>query len=359
MPDVFLRAVGRAVPARSWTQAELHALSPWPASPLLDRLFLESAIRSRGFFVPPAFFLAGEPPTLEDTNRAWQEGVQALGGEAFDGALAAAGLAPADVDFLGVTTVTGSATPGLDLWLARDRGLRPDLQRVHFNNVGCHAAVPLLRTAADHVARRPGAVAVALAAEVCSACFARDPSAEDLVALSLFADGAAAAVVTTEGGPEDWRLVGFATGHDYAHQALLGFDLRERGFRIVLHPEVPARVGASVREAVERLLAAHGLALGDVGAWALHPGGSRILEAAAGALGLSAAAQEPSWRVLRDHGNMSSPSVLFALAEALPAAASDVAVAVAFGPGLGIEAALLDRRGGQGAAGSRRGASLA
>jgi len=193
----------------------------------------------------------------------------------------------------------------------------------------------------DHAARRPGTVAVALAAEVCSACFAADPTAENLVALSLFADGAAAAVVSTEG--DGWAFVDFASGHDFEHLASLGFDLREGGFRIVLHPEVPDRVGLTVRSVVERLLAPHGLAIGDIGAWALHPGGSRILDAAQGALGLSDTQLLPSRRVLRDHGNMSSPSVLFVLAEALAETDAEHVVAVAFGPGLGIEAMLLRR----------------
>jgi predicted naringenin-chalcone synthase len=336
---VRLRAVGRAAPAATFTQAALHAQSPWPPSPLIDRLFLESPIRTRGFFVPPAFFLGAARPTLEDTNRAWRDGALLLGGQAFDDALSAAGIGPSAVDFLGVTTVTGYATPGLDLLLARSRGLRPDLQRVHFNNVGCHAAVPLLRTAADHAARRPGAVAVAVAAEVCSACFAADPSPENLVALSLFADGAAAAVLSTDG--EGWEVVDFATGHDFAHQDWLGFDLRAEGFRIVLHPDVPARVGLAVRGVVEGLLLRHGLSLGEVDAWAIHPGGARILDAAQAALGLTDADLAPSRRVLRNHGNMSSPSVLFALAEALADRAAGIAVAVAFGPGLGVEACLL------------------
>jgi predicted naringenin-chalcone synthase len=338
---VRLRAIGRAVPARAWTQADLHARSPWPANPLIDRLFLDSPIRTRGFFVPPDFFLGGAPPSLEDTNRAWREGALLLGGQAVDDALAAAAVEPGSIDFFGVTTVTGYATPGLDLLLARDKGMRPDLQRVHFNNVGCHAAVPLLRTAVDHAARRPGTVAVALATEICSACFAADPSPQNLVALSLFADGAAAAVVSTEG--DGWEVVDFATGHDFAHQDWLGFDLRAEGFRIVLHPDVPARVGLAVRGVVEPLLARHGLRVEDVGAWALHPGGARILDAAQSALGLSDAALLPSRRVLRDHGNMSSPSVLFVLAEALAATDAAHAVMVAFGPGLGIEACLLRR----------------
>lgn len=344
MPEVFLRAIGRAVPAARYTQRELHARSPWPASPLVDRLFLDSAVASRGFFVPPDFFLSrAGPPTLEEANAAWAEGARALGGQALDDALAAAELGPADVGFLGVTTVTGYATPGLDLWLARSRKLRPDLQRVHFNNVGCHAAIPLLRTAVDHVARRPGTLGVALAAEVCSACFAADPSAENVVALSLFADGAAAAVVSTEGRPGDFAVVDFATGHDYAHQDWLGFDLRAAGFRIVLHPEVPARIGLAVRGVVEGLLARHGLAVADVRGWALHPGGARVLDAAQQALELSDAALAPSREVLRDHGNMSSPSVLFALAPVLDVPGVDTVVAVAFGPGLGVEAALLRR----------------
>lgn len=342
MAEPRLLSIGRAVPQRRYTQAELYAHSPFPPTALTDRLFLASPVHTRALFVPPDFFAT--PRTLTETNAAWREGALALGAQALREGLARAEVASTDVAMLGVTTVTGSTTPGLDLLLAGTEGLADDLHRVHFNNIGCHAAVPLLRTVADHVALRPGTVGAALAVEVCSACFAPDNDPQNLVALSLFADGAACAVIGTDGdGP---ALVDFHSVFDLDHIDALGFELSATGFKIVLDPGIPDHIASAVVRAIDTLLDRNGLSRNDVAAWCLHPGGSRILDAAQHALGLDDHALLPSRRVLRGYGNMSSPSVLFVLAEVLgsvPLPPGAPIVMAAFGPGLGVEAALLRR----------------
>ena len=339
MAEVYLRQLGRAVPAQRYTQAELYERSPWEPTPLIDRLFLDSPVLSRGFFVPPTWY--DQPRTLTDTNAAWREGALSLGAAALQEALQGQS-SPAQLDLIAVTSVTGYTTPGLDLLLARSEGLRPDVARVHFNCIGCHAAVPLLRSTADHLRHRPGQQAVALAVEVCSACFAEDPDPQNLVALSLFGDGAAAALLTTEGpGP---RLVDFGSRYDFEHIDALGFELTTMGFRIVLDPSIPDHIGRAIGDTVTELLERHGLCPADIHTWCLHPGGSRILSAAQDALGLSDTHLVPSRRVLRNYGNMSSPSVLFVLAEALehrPPPPGAWGLMAAFGPGLGIEVCLL------------------
>ncbi len=339
MADVRLRSIGRAVPERAYTQDELYALSPWDHNPLLERLFLEGAIVSRHLFVPPDWYRT--PRQLTETNEAWRQGALAIGGAALEAGLAIAGLSASDLDLLAVTSVTGYATPGLDLLLMRDHGLRPDTRRAHFNCIGCHAAVPLLKVAVDHATARPGTTAAAVAVEICSACFSAEDHAQNLVALSLFADGAAAALVSTEGnGP---RIVDFGALYDFAHLDALGFGLTTSGFRIVLDPAIPMLIASSIEAAVDALLTRSHVSREQVGLWGFHPGGARILDEVQRRLGLSDAAMRPSRRVLRAYGNMSSPSVMFVLAEALadPPPPGSYGVIAAFGPGLGIETALL------------------
>ena len=136
----------------------------------------------------------------------------------------------------------------------------------------------------------------------------------------------------------------FSSRYDFEHIDALGFELTTTGFRIVLDPSIPDHIARAIGDTVEELLARHELTPADVHTWCLHPGGSRILDAAQRALGLSDEQLVPSRRVLRSHGNMSSPSVLFVLAEALahrPPPPGAWGLLAAFGPGLGIEVCLV------------------
>ena len=184
--------------------------------------------------------------------------------------------------------------------------------------------------------------ALAVAVEVCSACFTPRDDTQNMVATSLFGDGAAAVVVAATGtGP---RLLGFGSRYDFEHIDTLGFDLDSLGFRIVLDPSIPGLIADHIAAAVDALLRAHGVDRSQVVLWALHPGGSAILTQAGTALGLEDDDLAASRRVLRAHGNMSSPSVLFSLAEGIRARGlpdRGFGVLAAFGPGLGIEVALL------------------
>ena len=160
--------------------------------------------------------------------------------------------------------------------------------------------------------------------------------------MALFADGAAACVVSTEGeGPE---ILDFGAAYDLDNLDKLGFTLTTGGFRIVLDPSIPALIGAQIDSTVRHLLHRNRVALDQVSTWCFHPGGSRILDEVQRALGLDDDAMVPSRRVLRGYGNMSSPSVLFVLAESMgrkrPPSGS-YGVLAAFGPGLGIETCLL------------------
>jgi alkylresorcinol/alkylpyrone synthase len=341
MHEPRVLSLGRAVPERRVTQLELYEHSPWERSPLTDRLVYESPIRTRALFAPPEFYARAH--TLTETNALWREGALSLAGEALQTSLRGAGLSPQELDAIGVTTVTGYTTPGLDLLLAHTHEMRPDIQRLHFNNIGCHAAIPLLRSMADHVARRPGTRAAAVAVEVCSACFTHESDPQNIVASSLFADGAASVILSTEGeGPV---LVDFASGFDFEYIESLGFELTTTGFRIVLDPQIPDRIAASIARVVDGLLSRHDLDRRAVSRWGLHPGGSRVLDAAQQALELTDEDMLASRRVLRSYGNMSSPSILFVLGELLsePVAPPEgsYGVLAAFGPGLGIEVALL------------------
>jgi alkylresorcinol/alkylpyrone synthase len=262
-----------------------------------------------------------------------------LGKEALSSAFAAAGVAAADVDLLTVVTCTGYGTPGLDILLARDLGLPATAQRVAVGHMGCYAAVPGLATVADAVHAR-GLTAALLCLELPS-LHVQPPTAEvqQVVAHALFSDAAAALVLAPGSGGLD--VVDVVARTDVATADHMTWDVTDLGFRMGLSPRVPDVLSLHVADVVGELLGRHGLAVGDVAGWAVHPGGPRILDVVEERLGLDATALAASRAVLRDYGNCSSATVLIVLRELMAAGCDGPVVVMAFGPGLTLYAALL------------------
>ena len=253
-------------------------------------------------------------------------------------ALDAAGLAPGDVGLFAVATCTGYATPGLDIRLASDLGMPPGLQRLLVGHMGCYAALPGLAAVSDFVTAR-ARPAVLLCCELTSLHV--QPAQRDLeqvVAHALFSD-AAAAVVVEPGAGRGRRLAGVVARTDASTADLMTWDVTDLGFRMGLSPRVPGVLSKHVGEVVDELLAGAGLRVEDVAGWAVHPGGPRIIDVVRDELGLAEEQMAASRRVLSEHGNCSSATVLLVLQEM--ADVDGPVVAMAFGPGLTLYAALL------------------
>ncbi|MGY1745760.1 type III polyketide synthase [Blastococcus sp. SYSU D00695] len=261
-----------------------------------------------------------------------------LGKQAVAGALDSAGLAPGDVGMFAVATCTGYATPGLDIRLAADLGMPAGLQRLLVGHMGCYAALPGLAAVGDFVTAR-GRPAVLLCCELTSLHV--QPAQRDLgqvVAHALFSD-AAAAVVVEPGAGRGRRLAGVVARTDSSTADHMTWDVTDLGFRMGLSPRVPDVLSRHVGGVVDELLAASGLRVEDVAGWAVHPGGPRILDVVRDELGLTEEQMGPSRRVLAEHGNCSSATVLLVLDEL--ADVDGPVVVMAFGPGLTLYAALL------------------
>ena len=280
----------------------------------------------------------------EARMRRFVEEALPLGCEAVTRCLASAGLDPAAVELLTVATCTGYATPGLDVLVARELGLRPSLERLHVGHMGCYAALPALAATSDAAAAR-GRTGVLLCVELPSLHL--QPASrriDQVVSSALFADAAAAAAVVPGGG--GLRVAAVTARTDPATAGMMTWDVTERGFRMGLDPGVPAVLAARVEPVVGELLAARGLDRRQVAAWAVHPGGPRVLDVVAERLGLAEEALGPSRAVLREYGNCSSATILMVIDRVLrerdlrPGAA---VVALAFGPGLTLYGALLER----------------
>lgn len=312
---------------------------------LLRAVYQRTTLTERSVVLPEATggepFLRpeNEPDTAERMARYHGEGCR-LALRACSGALEKAGWEPGSVTHLVTVSCTGFQSPGLDSHLAEALGLRPTVERLNIGFMGCHGALNGLRAARGFAAL--GGRVLLCAVEICSVHFQYGWDLEQVTANALFADGAAAAACEPS-GPDGASPRLAATGANLfpATAEEMGWRIGNHGFRMNLSPRVPRLIEENLRPWVEEWLAGEGLTVEEVGSWAIHPGGPRILDATARALGLGAEAMEPSWTVFQRHGNMSSPTVLFILDELERRNAPFPRAALAFGPGLAAEAALV------------------
>ncbi|HZD71324.1 MAG TPA: type III polyketide synthase [Actinomycetes bacterium] len=339
-----VQALGTAIPERVYKQDEIvesffARLPGW--EPDWAQVFEASGVERRASVVDVHRFYAGRPSTGE-RMRAFPTAARRLGAEAARRALERAGpRAAAEVGDLIVVSCTGYAGPGLDVHLAADLGLSQRVRRLALGHMGCHAALPALRTASALVDAF-GERALVVCVELCSLHLQPATSRQEAVSQALFGDGAAAALIG--GGPGGPGIVGARTVTLGGSEDRMGWLIGDHGFRMWLSPRVPAIVDRSVGGVVHELLDPHGLDPGEVDHWVVHPGGPEILDRVQRRLGLSDAQLAPSREVLLDGGNRSSATVLFIL-EAVVASGElrpgQWLVVLAFGTGLTMEALLL------------------
>jgi alkylresorcinol/alkylpyrone synthase len=325
---------------------------------LLDRLHANAGVDTRHTVFPLEEYGA----LGADANDRYVEEATALGERALQAALAQAGIAPADLDLLIVTSVTGVAVPSLDALLMPRLGLRADLKRLPVFGLGCVAGAAGLARLHDYLLGWPRHTAALLAVELCSLSLPRSSvTTADLVASALFGDGAVALVATgtrargragaqgrrlsqPPGTPALPRVIATRSEVYPDSGGALGWRLSPDGFRIVLTAELADVVERRLGESVTGFLAEHGLTVDDIGTWICHPGGPKVLDAAQRALKLPADALATSRRSLAQAGNMSSASVLHILeltvADNGPAAGS-FGMMIGLGPGVSAELVLL------------------
>lgn len=336
-----VKAIGTASPPARRQQELEETLAHSPDLQRKARMLAEaSGVKQRGLALVP----------WEEDVRDWGTGKRMerfvslalpLALDAGRAALQRSNTEPAELDSLTVVSCTGYVTPGLDVLVADELGMATSLHRLHLGHMGCHAALPALQTAADAAGAR-GATSLVICVELPSLHLQPTPtSATQLVPHALFADAAAAAVVAADGGGLELLEVVAVT--DTGHKEAMRWDVTDFGFRMGLSPRVPRVLGNHVGPAVTELLGRHDLDLADVDHWAIHPGGPRIIDIIADRLGLGDEDVEVSRQVLAEHGNCSSPTVLLVLERLGPAPGQHV-VAMAFGPGLTLYAALFRMR---------------
>jgi alkylresorcinol/alkylpyrone synthase len=311
---------------------------------MLDRLHARTGVDGRHLALPMAEYYNLE--TWGDSNRAWFRAAEELGSQALCRSLVRAGVDKSRVGALMFMSITGVASPSVDARLINRMGLDPHIRRLPVFGLGCVGGAVGIARAADYVRAYPDQIAALVSVEACSLTLQRDDlSVANLISSGLFGDGAAAVLVAgDECEVPGVRIVGTKSTFYPDTEEVMGWEVSEQGFKIVLSPEVPDVIRQHLGEDVDGFLAGHGLTRADVGTWILHTGGPKILEATQEALGLDRAALKASWECLRRVGNLSSASVLVVLEDFMtkhPPANGTWSVLAAMGPGFCSELVLL------------------
>jgi alkylresorcinol/alkylpyrone synthase len=317
--NAYLHSLATAVPAAAYTQAQCLDLVDRSAAKdrihRRSRLILRSilhgdhGIERRHFAVPEIARIFDLTP--DELNAAYRTEAPRLAGAALAKALGQAGLRASELDALVICTCTGYLCPGLTSYVAEALGLRRDAFLQDLVGLGCGAAIPALRSVSNVLAAQPSATVACIAVEVCSAAFYLDDDPGVLISACLFGDGAAASIWRGTPGPGGCGAFGFQTLHRPEDRDKLRFEMRQGKLRNLLHRSVPELAAGAVAE----LWARRGPR--PVKSVISHAGGIDVLTAIAAAL--PDHPLDASRAILRDYGNMSSPSVLFALEEALRA----------------------------------------
>ncbi len=361
--SLVIRGIGTATPPLQIAQRDAAMLAIGFANAEAGReralaaIYRQTRIRTRGSvlleepggaayaqsFFPAATDGDDAGPTTADRMVRYAREAGPLAIAAARSAVGDSGVAADAVTHVVTCSCTGFANPGFDLELVAALDLPPTVARTHVGFMGCHGAFNALRVADAFATADPAAVVLMVCVELCSLHFQYGTRGDHVVANSIFADGAAAIVATGEAGRSRTRGRLLSQRSQVVPDSTdqMGWLIGDHGFEMTLSPRVPDAIARHLPAGIDALLQSHGLERGDVRSWAVHPGGPRILSAVADTLGLEAAALRCSRGVLADHGNMSSATILFILERLAREGTPGPCVAMAFGPGLTAEVALL------------------
>jgi len=337
MNTAALLSLATAVPAHTFLQKDVLAAaweilgSRFPDFERFASIFANTGIIKRHGVRPFDWYLT--PRGWPERTEAFLEGAEALFVEVAEKALAGAGIRAADVDSVVTVCSTGIATPSLDARVARRIGFRSDVSRVPVFGLGCAGGVSGLSVASRLAQARPGSNVLMVTIELCSLAVRLDEVTKaNVIATSLFGDGAAAVVVRAgDGGKTTIE----STGEHLWPGTLnvMGWSVDPLGFGVILRRTIPDFVSNELKPALTQILSRMRLSLADIGRFICHPGGAKVINAIEAALGLDQGSLDHERQVIADYGNMSAPTVLFILERALAGGLPPRSLMTALGPG--------------------------
>jgi len=282
-----------------------------------------------------------------EANNHWIDTTLEIGQKAVCEAMTAAGVGPNDIGAFFFVSITGVCSPSIEGRLINKMSLNPNTKRIPIFGLGCVAGAAGIARAADYVKAYPKQAALLLSVELCSLTVQQDDlSAANLISTGLFGDGGAAVVISGSecGGAAGPEIIATRSTFYPDTEDVMGWDISEKGFRIVLSREVPNVVMENLGRDAAAFLADNGLKRSDIESWVIHTGGPKVLDATEAALDLPKGALDVSWKCLRKTGNLSSASVLLVLEETMKnkrPPTGTYGILAAMGPGFCSELVLL------------------
>jgi polyketide synthase Type III len=339
-------SIGTANPKRRYSQEEIYQVDAQHfemyRNPRIQEIFMNSDIEYRHLYLEKETFVPFE--SADELHSRFERGAVDIGAEAIQRCLSRGGVAVDEIDLIVAVSCTGYLCPGLSSIFIKELGMRDDVQRADLLGMGCAGAMPGLQRAHDFVKAYPARKALVIAVEICSACYYVDDSLETVVGNAICSDGAAAVVLGSDAGSLGPSLQNFQTHLEPSFIKTVGFEFREGKLRIVLSKDIRDEAGGLAKILIDKLLAANRLSREDISHWVLHSGGRKVIDGVRCEVGLTDEQVRHSKSVLKNFGNMSSPTVLFVLDETIRSgqpSLGDLGVMIAMGPGLAIEGALL------------------
>jgi alkylresorcinol/alkylpyrone synthase len=337
MPPAALLSLATSVPPHTYLQKDVMDAawgifgSRFPDYDRFASIFANTGITKRHGVKPFEWYLTqrGWP----ERTAAFLEGAEALFVDAATKALANAGLKAADVDTIVTISSTGIATPSLEARVARRMGFRSDVARVPVFGLGCAGGASGLSIASKLAQANPGTNVLMVAVELCSLALRLDELTKaNIVATSLFADGAAALLLRAGDGGE--TLIEAAGEHLWPDTlGIMGWNVDPLGFGVIFRRTIPDFVTAELKPALTQILGRMKLNLTDIDQFICHPGGARVIDAIETTLSLGQGTLEHERQVIADYGNMSAPTVLFVLERSLAKGLPPRSLLTALGPG--------------------------
>ncbi len=343
--DVEILSLATANPPFQLTQAEAAARAKelFPQLKRLWPLYDNTGIERRYNCEPIEWYL--KPHSWEERTASFHKHALDLLEQVTVQVTEAAGVTLGAIDMIVTNTVTGLAVPSLDAMLFNRLKLAPTVERLPMFGLGCGAGVAGLSRAARLAQASDGAHVLFLTVDLCSLCLrVGDPSPAMFVSTALFGDGAAGMLLHNirSGARAGPRILASGEYCWRGTEHIMGWDIKDDGFGIVLAPELPALMERELAPALDDFLERHGYRVSDFNGFLFHPGGRRLLETIEQTLGLTRQQLEYCWDVLRRYGNMSSATVLFVLEQAMQAGARGPHLLAAFGPGFSAYFAVAD-----------------